>query len=83
MNDPIKSNLNLFAIYWWQSEFLFEIWRQNKAENYDLSLYLFTKNKGGKLQMTIQNQISSKEVKIGSSLISQTTVKKTLKQMTF
>ena len=36
------------------------------------------KNKSGKLQMTIQNEISSKEVKIGSNLISQTTVKKTL-----
>ena len=36
------------------------------------------KNKSGKVQMTIQNEISSKEVKIGSNLISQTTVKKTL-----
>ena len=36
------------------------------------------KNKSGKDQMTIENEISSKEVKIGLNLISQTTVKKTL-----
>ena len=36
------------------------------------------KNKSGKVQMTFQNEISSREVKIGINLISQTTVKKTL-----
>ena len=36
------------------------------------------KNKSEKVQMTIQNEISSKEVEIGSNLISQTIVKKTL-----
>ena len=36
------------------------------------------KNKSEKVQMTTQNEISSKEVKIGLDMISQTTVKKTL-----
>ena len=36
------------------------------------------KNRSRKVQMTIQNEISIKEVKIGTNLISQSTVKNTL-----
>ena len=56
----------------------FEIWCQNQNKTTLAQLMFVYISKSAKVQMIIQNEISSKEVKIGFNLTSQTTVKKTL-----